>query len=318
MSNTATRNLNKEKIQQILASVGSQEGDGSDGIEAAEYNWCQPHHFSSAQLKKLECFTERVARSCARKFTELYHSDFNVTITSTTQHFAHEFADTNSAQGYYYLAVGTEDQTFGLVGMPSQAAIILVTQLLGDSKSAENSDRDLSQLEQSLLFDIASGIIEAFSNSCDNYDLHPAGEIARSQMPIELEGTEEFCKIALSVKKSDSETSSDAYFLIFCEKTDPIVGENVQTGEDFSAQDISKAMLDHVQQIPVSVSAQLASIVLTFEEIMSLEVDDILLFDKKVDEPAELIVEGRTLLRGRPVQSDGKHAVQITELCGPK
>ena len=84
MSDTANRNLSREKIQQVLASIGSQEVDGDDKVEAAEYNWHQPRYFSSEQLKKLDSFTENVAQSCAEKFTKLYNTDFNVTITLTT------------------------------------------------------------------------------------------------------------------------------------------------------------------------------------------------------------------------------------------
>jgi hypothetical protein len=65
MSNTATRNLSREKIQQILASIGSQVVDENDKVEAAEYNWLQPHCFSSKQLKKLDSFTEKALQGCA-------------------------------------------------------------------------------------------------------------------------------------------------------------------------------------------------------------------------------------------------------------
>jgi flagellar motor switch protein FliN/FliY len=315
MTDTANHNLSREKIQQILDSISSQKVDESDKVEAAEYNWHQPHCFSSEQLEKLDNFTEKVVQGCAEKFAQLYQNDFNVTITSTTQHFANEFAAPKNAQNDYYLTIDTEGQAFGMVGIPSQTAIVWATQLLGDSKVAEDTDRDLSQLEQSLLFDVASGIIKAFSDSYNNYDLHPAGEVVRGQHPIELEGTEEFCKITFSVKKTDSEDSSEAYFLILCDKLKPVVGKNVQAGEDYSSETIAKTMLGHVHKFPVSVTAQLASAVLTFEEIMSLQVDDILLLDKGVNEPAELIVEGQTILRGQPVKSDGNHAVVITELC---
>ena len=77
-------------------------------------------------------------------------------------------------------------------------------------------------------------------------------------------------------------------------------------------------MLDHVHKTPVSITAQLASAKLTFEEIMSLQVNDVLLLDKSVNEPAELIVEKQTIFRGQPAKSDGNHAVVITELCDTK
>jgi len=319
MTNTANRNLSRQKIQQILASVGAQsQEDDKQNIDASDYNWNQPRCFSGDQLKELDTFTEKLAQACAEKYTQLFNSEFNVTITSTTQHFASEITDPENVKSDYYLDFGAENQTFGMVGIPGATAINWTTQLLGDTDSAENDDRALSQLEQSLLLDIASGIIEALSDSYDNYDLKPTGEIVREQLPVELEGIEQFCKITFSVKKPDSENGSDAYFLMFCDKLEPVIGQNVQTGEDSSAKDASKAMLEHVHELPVAVTAQLASMALTFEEIMSLQVNDILLLDKKVNEPVELIIEGKTMLRGRPAKSDGNYAVVITELTGTK
>jgi flagellar motor switch protein FliM len=319
MTNTDNHNLSRQKIQQILASVGIEsEEDTKHNIDAFDYNWNQPRCFNSDQLEELDTFTEKLAQTCAEKYTQLFNSEFNVTITSTTQHFASEITNPENVKNDYYLKFGTENQTFGMVGIPSLTAINWTTQLLGDADSAENEDRELSQLEQSLLLDIATAIIETLSDSYDNYDLHPTSEIVREQLPVELEGTEELCKISFSVKKPDSENASDAYFLMFCDKLEPVVGQSVQTGEDSSAKDVAKAILQHVHKLPVAVTAQLASIALTFEEIMSLQVDDILLLDKRVNEPAELIVEGQTILRGRLAKSDGNYAMVITELTAAK
>jgi flagellar motor switch protein FliM len=316
MSSTATRNLSREKIQQILASIGSQKVDQSDKVEAAEYNWRQPHCFSNEQLKKLNNFTEKLAQSCAEKFTKLYNTDFNVTITLTTQHFAEEFIASNKNQGGYYLAFSSEpDQPFGLVGIPDKSAIVWASQLLGDTSSVENSDRGLSELEESLLFDIACGIVKAFSDSYENYDLQPSNKIVKGQMPIELEGTEELCKITFSVEKTDSKNSSEAYFLILCNELKLVVGQNVQTDRDSSGKTVAKAMLGYVHKLPVPITARLASTVFTLEEMMSLHVDDVLLLDKRLNEPVELIIEGQTIFCGRPVKADGNHAVVITELC---
>jgi len=317
MSDIETRNLSREKIQQILASIGSQKVDQGDKVDAVEYNWRQPHCFSNKQLQKLDDFTEKVAQNCAKEFAQLYNSDFNVAITLTTQHFADELIDSNSKQGDYYLTFNSDpDHPFGLVGIPGKTAIAWATQLLGETSSPENSDRDLSQLEESLLLDIACGIIKAFSNSCENCDLNPGSEIIKGQIPIKLDGTEEFCKITFNVEKTGSENSFEAYFLIFCDKLKPIVGQNVQADEDLSSKTVAKTMLGHVHKLPVSITARLASVILTFEEIMSLQVDDILLLDKSVKEPAELTVERKTVFRGQLVKSDDKYAMLITELCG--
>ncbi len=316
MSNTVTDKLSRKKIQQLLAAVGSKPAEDTTQIEAAEYDWHQPHCFTRAQLNKLDDFTKKIAKAIARRFATLCHGEFNVTIASTTQHFANELVDQalESKQNNYYLPFGTDQaHPCGLVSIPLQTTFIWVTQLLGDTESEEDSRRDLSQLEESLLLDIASAIVDAISDSHGNCDFKPAKNIVRRLFPLELRGTEEFCKITFNVKKSDSD-NTEAYILIFCESLESVAGKATQDAGEFSAADISKAILERLKKMPVFVTAQLASAMLTLEEIMDFQVGDILLLDKAVDEPVELIVEGRELLRGRPAKSGGKYAVVITEL----
>ena len=311
----AANNLSNEKIHQLLIAVGSGPMEDTTGIKATEYNWNQPHYFDRKQLNRLDEFTKKVARAMAVKFVDFCHSEFDVTVVSTIQHFAAELVDQamESGQDDYYLVFGTDqDHPCGLISIPTQTAFGWATQLLGDPESEEDSGRDLSQLEESLLLDLLSALVGAFSQK--TWDFQPAKNIVRRLFPLELQGTEELCKITFDVKKTDQEKSSKAYILILCSKLESAVGKAEQTVGGFSAEDISNAILGHMQQMPVYITAQLASTVLTLKEIMSLEVGDILLLDKKVSEPIELITSGRTALLGRPAKLAGKHAVVITEL----
>jgi len=290
--------------------------EDTTGIEATEYNWNKPHCFDTKQLNRLDNFTKKVARAMTVKFVDFCHSEFDVSVVSTMQHFAAELVDQamESGQDDYYLAFGTDpDHPCGLISIPTQTAFIWATQLLGDPESEEeDSGRNLPQLEESLLLDLLSALIEAFSQKI--WDFQPAKNIVRRLFPLELKGTEELCKITLDVEKSDQEKSSEAYILILSSELETAVGKAERTVGVFSADDISKAILGNMQQMPVCITAQLASTVLTLEEIMSLELGDILLLDKKVNEPIELITSGRTALLGRPAKLAGKHAVVITEL----
>ncbi len=319
MNDARNNNLSKKKIQQILAALGSGPiMEDTTQIEAAEYNWQQPHCFTHSQLHMLDDFTKKTDKTIAQKFATLCHGDFNVTIVSTTQHFANELLDqaVESEQNDYYLAFGTDEaHPCGLIGIPLKTAFIWATQLLGDTESKEDSRSDLSQLEESLLLDIASAIVEALSDSHSDCDFQPAKNIVRRLLPLELKGTEELCKITFNVKKSDSD-DTEAYLLMLCDALEPVVGKTAQVAGEFSAEDISKAILNHLQQISVSVTAQLASTVLTFDEMMSLQVDDILLLDKAIDKPAEVMVNDQMAFRGRPAKSAGRYAVVITERIG--
>jgi len=319
MSSRATNKLSREKINRLLAAVGSKPAEDTTQVNATEYNWRQPHYFDRNQLDKLDDFTKNLAIVMAEKFTEFCQSKLDVTVVSTTQHFAAELLDQASETGQndYYLAFGTDrEHPCGLIIIPAKTAFIWATKLLGDTESKEDSKADLSRLEESLLLDIASVIVKVFSGVYGESDFQPAQSIVKRLWPLELKGTEELCKITLAVKESQRDSSSEAHIIILCSTLEPVVGKAEQAVGRFSAEDVSKAILGRLQQMSVSITARLASTAFSLEEIMSLEVDDILLLDKGIDEPVELIVNGRTVLHGRPAKSAGKYAVVITEHSG--
>lgn len=317
MNDGVTNSMSREKIQQLLKVVGSEPAEDTQ-VEATEYNWCQSHYFNSEQLAKLGFFTKSAAEAMALKFSGFYRSGYDVTIASTTQHYSHEFPGnlSDGEQKDYYIAFGDEKERMcGLVGIPEQAAHNWARKLLGDSDSEKEPGGDLTQLEESLLLDLVSAIIEAFSGNYKTLDLHPVNSIIREQWPLEMEDTEELCRITFEVKKAGSENGSEMYFLILCNKLDSVAGKAEQGFVDFSAEEVSKAILGHLQELPVLITGQLASTILTFEEIMDLQVDDILVLDKRIDQPAELIVDGRTFYYGCPAKSAGSYAVTITNMA---
>ena len=352
MSDGLANQLTREKIRQLLAAIGTRPAE-EEQMDVSEHDWHQPHYFNSSQLSRLDNLTDKIAPEIAKTFNRLYHSDFNVVITSTTQFYANDFYDNvlNSGQNDYYLAFGSEQEhLFGLIKIIHQTAMTWTKQLLGDdepekdsSDSASQSNEGgasagtsgLSHLEESLLSDIISAIVKSLSSvhpSWANYNFHPISELVRGQLPIKLsavgeaeagtlQSTQEICMIIFSVEKAgpsnDKSTSTgEACLLIPCNILAPIVGKitPISIGDKkLSSEEISKAMLEHLQQMPVSVKAQLASTMLSFEQIVSLGSCDILLLDKAIDEPIELIVEGRTAFRGKPARSAGQYAIVITE-----
>ena len=314
MSNTVVKNPGRERMNQLLKAVGAGSRQDEAPPEATEYNWHEPHYFSRTQLLKLSDFVKRVTVVLADKFSGFCRSEFDVTAASTTQHFASEFLGSvpeGTARDYYLPFGANPEHPCGLIGLPEETAVIWARQLLGDAESDKGSDKTLSQLEESLLLDLTSALVEGFSRSCAGVEFRPAGSIIKGSWPLAQTGIEELCKISFNVRKTGSQEASGAYFLMTCETLKPVVGPGAQTSAQFSANEISKAILNHLQTMPVTVTARLASTALTFGEVMNLRVDDILLLDKKVNEPAELLIDGRTVYCGWPTQSAGKYALTI-------
>ncbi|MHC4436027.1 MAG: FliM/FliN family flagellar motor switch protein [Planctomycetota bacterium] len=314
MNGSVMNSLSNDKIKQLLMAVGSEPMEEAP-VEAKEYNWLEPHYFNSEQLVKLGYFTDAAAEAMAQEFSRFCRSEFNMTVASTTQHYVHKFLSTisDSEQKNYYVPFGADQEPMcGLVGLSEQAALNWAIQLLGDSESEKGPERDLTQLEESLLLDLASTLIELFSDLDESFDFHSAKSLVKEQWPLEMERTKELCKISFNVEKTGSKESFELYFLILCSELGPVAGKTEDDFEEFSAGEVSKRILGHVQEIPLIITGQLASTLLPFEEIMDLQVNDLLLLDKSIDQPMELIVDGRTIFYGHPVKSEGKYAVKIT------
>jgi flagellar motor switch protein FliM len=334
MTDTSTTKLTREKIQQLLAAVGSGPAEDNTQIEAEEYNWRQPHYFTAEKLTKLNTFMETVAIEIAKGLAELCHTNFDVTVNQITQHFADEFISqtTEEQHNYYYLAFGADQnhnpQTqkdapakpsnrCGLVATSLKTAITLTTQLLGDVETEQASDRPLSELEESLLSDAASTIVNALDDSYPNWNFSPDAAIVRAELPLDLQETEELCKITFNIKQKNSQNSCELYLLIISKSLEPVVTKTAQTAPKFSQKDIANAMQEHLYQMPLSLTAHLGSAMLTFEETISLQINDVVLLDKKLDDPIEIIAEARTILKGRPAKSAGNYAVLITQVTKP-
>jgi flagellar motor switch protein FliM len=316
MSNNVSDNLSKEKIRRLLAAVGSAPKEESSQLEATEHNWSEPHYFSGEQFKKISSFTETLAAAVAKKFTDFCRGKFEVTVVSTKQYFANDIIKqySDGEQKFFYLPFDSEKgQRLGLLGMPEKTALAWTKQLLGDTESQDNTEKELSQLEKSLLLDLACAVIRAFSQSHSSFNLSPANTLETKQWPLKMDGAEELCQISFNVKQSDAKDGTEAFFLIPCSSLDAVSGKTKKAVSEISQENISKMIQEHFEQTSVSVTAQLGRTELSFEEMMNLQVDDILLLDKKVTDFVELIVNERTFCYGWPVQSGGRYAVAVSE-----
>jgi flagellar motor switch protein FliM len=309
--------MSKEKIQQLLKAVGSRPQTDDSSIKFEQMNWNEPHYFNKSQLVKLDAFVKNIPAAISEKISALCRKQFDVEITKVSQHYAGEFLDeANKSQAKnYYLSFGSgQGKEFGVLTIPGQTAVIWAKLLLGDSESKEDSVRELSKLEESLLYDLAVVLVKSLSSANPKCQYNPSGNIASGQFPINLQNTQELCRISFSVKTAGSESKSDAYFLISSDKLEVITGKNKNSSEDSASQDFSKLILGYLGFSPVNVTVQLACSRLSFEGLMNLQADDIIMLDKSIDEPIELVVEGKTFGYGWPAKSEGQYAVTIASI----
>jgi flagellar motor switch protein FliM len=315
MTGVSANHLSQAKVSQLLAAVGSAHAQDEPAVQAVEYNWRDPHSFNEDQLNQLAAVMSQVAARIAETFARFYSSEFHVSPTSITQHFAddlHNHVDLD--HGYCLTFAPDKGQPCGFVTMAAEAALTWVTRLLGDSESDGEPQRALSSLEESLLSDLMAAVLDGFLMSLrPHHNLKPGPQPCLGQPGIQFDLIEEICRIVFQVTRADAEEASDITFLLPCDRLATLVGKTATPVSRPSPQELAQTLMDHLQQMPVTLTVKLASTAARFREILELSAGDILLLNKSVDESVELILDGRTAFRGRPARSQNQYAIVIAE-----
>jgi len=310
----ASANLSNAKVRRLLAAVGSARVV-EEATTIAGHDWRHPHYFPNDQLDRLSAVAGQVAATIAGQLKHSFHCEMTVTVAPITQQFAGALREITVSEERYYLAFGpAKDNPCGFFSITARTALRWVTWLLGDAEMKDDANRPLASLEESLLGDLTGAVAETFLAALrPHQDLRPGERITLEAPMLRSEPTQEICTISFAITKKDSNEKDDVLFLLPCSTLDPLVGKSRQAVRAIPTEELSRILMEHVALMPVTVTARLARIMVGSEEFLDLEGGDILLLDKPVVEPVELLLNGRVAFRGRPASVAGCRAVLILE-----
>ena len=321
--------LSIERLRQVLAETGITPGETDQMPDAEEYTWNRPHAFSGNQLKKLEFYSSRLVHSFARRLSLFMQKELEGSIVSTSQSFTDQYLNDLSSDEStsYYISFGKDNNKkakyeghsgdlFGFFNIPHKTAITWATELLGETISEEEAARELTNLEESVLSDVGEKLVSVLEKSHNTFRFESSADIKCSseQILIDWHGTEAFYTVTFSIKEAGSDSEGlQCQILLLCDKLHPVTGGTRNDHEDIPALEMSGELLEHVKQVKVPATVQLASLSLPLDDVLSLQPDDILLLNKSVNEPIELVAYNKTLFYGQPAKSGGRYALVISE-----
>jgi flagellar motor switch protein FliN/FliY len=90
--------------------------------------------------------------------------------------------------------------------------------------------------------------------------------------------------------------------------------ESVASGEDFA---IDPANLKLVMDVELVMSLRFGQRKLPLREVLELSSGSVIELDRQVDEPVELLLDGKVIARGEAVIVDGNYGLRVTEVPQP-
>jgi flagellar motor switch protein FliM len=310
--------LNSSNFLRFLATAGSDHAGDAAPADAPKYNWRSPRYFNEDQYNRLAAVMSQVAAAIGAGLARFFNRELSVVPASIAQHFAGGLRDLGIAEGRYYLTFAAgKDKASGFLSITAETALRWVRRLLGDAGSETDPNRSLSSLEESLLVDLVTAVMDAFLSPLRAHqELRPGERLVKGNPAVRFEPAQEVCMIVFAVTDGESNEKDEVVFLLPCSLLAPLVGKSRQAVQQMSPEELSRTLMEHVQQMPVTVTARLACTTLSFEELLDLSKDDVLLLDRSLDEPIELLVEDRIVFRGRAARSGGRRAAVITQSTG--
>jgi flagellar motor switch protein FliN/FliY len=78
---------------------------------------------------------------------------------------------------------------------------------------------------------------------------------------------------------------------------------------------LQKANLDRILDVALELKLQFGRRILLLRDLVELAPGSVIELDKRVQEPASLLLGGRTVARGEVVLAEGNYALRVTEIC---
>ena len=324
--------MDDQTLRALLARAQGTPSPAGEPEDAADFDWAVPHRFTESQVKTLQSRLAVLETRLGKQLTKLLRDELAVRLG--TPRFA--FAD-NIEQALpempcdYLLLMLRNGQPGGVLAFSREQAMTWITQLLGGSVQGQAGAKKLTELEADLQGEIFRAVTQAVSDVLAEQvglSLAPAGDISAKLASLMPDHVDDYVVIDFSAVEAEDESEQDEQESSEADEAAqdaPVIGalmlagpfvEWAVTGKPVPAQispeEAQQTMRMHVEHVHVPVQVDLGQAELLVSEVMSLSAGDVVLLDRRVDAPAEVHVQGKTVLYGFPVTCEGEYALQIS------
>lgn len=312
------QDMTRGLVEQLTKAARSRPARASES-EAVDFPFDRPNRFTRGQLARLGEFAGQIADCAGQKARQMLQMPVDFLPAEWEQHYAGELRQTSGENLRYVVPISVEGgDVVGMIGLSAATATQWLAKLLGgcgpNQADEDGEARELSALERDLLLDIAAGFVEAMRTAAGSFG-RTAFQVTRElgvwPEAFGAEDAAEYCLLELAAEQSGQ---GNLAILLTGPTAALLAGESAPKASRAAA---SAAMQGHVEQMPVEASAMLSA-TLSVREVMALAPGDVVVLNQPIDEPLDLEVDGKLVLRGHPARQDGQFALQFAEFCSEK
>jgi flagellar motor switch protein FliM len=306
--------LTRDKLQRLIDQARHLVAPEEAPAQVTDFDFTQSHHFGPKHLSVFESFAKKLEFQIQKSFETLCQGEFETHVASTSQHYAMALAERVKTQQKtdFFLPFSIDQQPqSGFLACNLTSAISMVGYMLRDGEF-DSQQRDMSDLEESILLDIVTAIGEAANTAfhlASGPSLHLANRFVVGDWPLHYVGMEDLFSIDITI--TGPQSPIELNFTLLASAMDTILGIQTKPGPKSTAKELSERIQRTTFHARVEVIARVTNSKISLNNVMNLVPGDILVLDKKTVAPLDLLVNRRPCLRAFPARSSNKYAVVI-------
>jgi flagellar motor switch protein FliM len=310
----ANTDITRQKLTSLLESARRNRPVADKNANAPQFDFNQARHFNRAQMQMMAEPAKKLAAAFEKDIRTFGRAD-RIIISSepvgqvTTAQLSGQMSDMQ-----FYCNMLNATAVCGYIVIQSQDAGVLLGTLLGDTDVKDATGCAFSPLEESLLQDIFKSVSANAQNifkERNGPDIRGGGEATKGKPDLDGFKHEEFCQFAIAVKAGQADIK--IRLSIKSSLLDTVVGANV-SGPVIKKDELQKTMLGHIGPATIGINTRLTATTLTFQEILSLTPNDILIFDQLINDPVEIMIGSKNGFSGKLAANQNRYAVVINGL----
>ncbi len=322
--------LSQNEIDELLAALSTGEVDVSEIEEekkerkVRKYDFSRPDKFAKDQLRTLEIIHENFSRLLNNFLSGYLRTYIEVDVISVQSLIYTEFSNSISNPAILGIVDFSPFNGQVIIDISSDIANAMIERVLGGTgKSALNSkeNRTLTEIEMTLLRNILIKFINLLKEPWGNIvELRPKLENieTNAQFAQIVSPAESVALITFNLHIGENEGMVNIcipHFVI-----EPILpslssrlwfatsNKREMTEEERGAMELG------ISQSKINMTAVVGGSNITVSELMNLQKGDIILLNKKIEDPIEIYVENQVKFRAKPGVKKKNVAIMITEL----
>ncbi len=325
--------LSQSQIDALLSGLTSGEVKidevTSSDKKIKEYDFRTPKKFTKEKLKTISSIFETFARLCSSYLTGILRMFTKVSILQIEEQRYYEF--NNALPDSVYMGIIdlkpkdkdiTESQI--MIEVSKDACFLIIDRLLGGSGETlmMESSRDFTEIELSLLNNIMFNFTKSLKETWANYlDVDPVVmSIESNSRLVQNIGPDEIVVIiTMELEMKGNKCSMNICLPgVFLEETmGKLSTRNARSNrryDETKEQEKRENLIKSIENSELSVKAVIGELTLSLGEILYLQLGDIIMLDKPVNQDAVVYIEKTPWFTGKMGTKKKHKAIRINQI----